>query len=38
MFQVYNKVIQLYICTLFLRLFFITGYYQILPIGPCVKQ
>ena len=38
MFQVHNKVIQLYIYMLFLILFFITGYYKILTIVPCAIQ
>ena len=37
MFQVYSKVIQLYIC-IFCRFFFITGYYKILNIVPYAIQ
>ena len=39
MFQVHTKVIQLYIYNiLFLKLFSIIGYYEILTIGPCAIQ
>ena len=37
LFQVYSKVIQLYIC-IFFRFFFITGYYKILNIVPYAIQ
>ena len=35
LFQVYNKVIQLYICIFFFRFFSIISYYKILNIVRC---
>ena len=34
-FQVYSKVIQLYVYIFFFRFFYIIGYYKILNLVPC---
>ena len=37
-FQVYSRLIQLYIYIFFFRFFSIIGYYKVLKIVPCAVQ